>query len=89
VRTESELIYVDEFKNMPNMQFVPAVSQPDRPWNGFRGRVTEYMRSVGNDFPWRDTEYYLCGSGPMITETKTFLAEKGVAKEHIHVEKYY
>jgi NAD(P)H-flavin reductase len=89
VRTESELIYVDEFKNMPNMHFVPAVSQPDAPWSGFKGRVTEYMRGLAHDFPWRDTEYYLCGSGPMITETKTFLGEKGVAKEHIHVEKYY
>jgi ferredoxin-NADP reductase len=89
VRTESELIYVDEFKNMPNMKFVPAVSQPEGAWDGFKGRVTDYLRGLGSDFPWLETEFYLCGSGPMITEMKTLLGEKGVQKEHIHVEKYY
>jgi NAD(P)H-flavin reductase len=89
VRTEAELIYTHEFKDMKNMEFVPTLSQPDAPWSGFKGRVTDYMRSMSSSFPWTKTEYYLCGSGPMITETKIFLAEKGVAKEHIHVEKYY
>jgi NAD(P)H-flavin reductase len=89
VRTESELIYVDEFKNLPNMQFVQAVSQPEAPWDGFKGRVTDYLKGLGADFPWLETEFYLCGSGPMIAELKLFFAEKGVQKEHIHVEKYY
>ncbi|MGZ3698262.1 MAG: ferredoxin--NADP reductase, partial [Bdellovibrionota bacterium] len=70
VRTISELIYVEDFKAIPGLRWVPAVSQPDGPWDGFRGRVTDYLRSLGDDHPWKETEYYLCGSGPMITEVK-------------------
>lgn len=89
VRTESELLYTDEFKGLDRLEFVPIVSQPDGPWDGFRGRVTDYLRSLPASFPWVETEYYLCGNGSMITEVKAILAEKGVIKEHIHQEKYY
>ena len=89
VRTESELMYLDDFKNIPNLQFVPMCSRPDAPWDGFTGRVTDYLRSLGPSFAWAETEFYLCGNGEMITEVKAILGEKGVLKEHIHQEKYY
>jgi NAD(P)H-flavin reductase len=92
VRTESELLYTDEFKNIPGLEFVPMLSKPDAPWDGFKGRVTDYLRTKtapDSKFPWLETEYYLCGNGEMITEIKALLAEKGVLKEHIHQEKYY
>jgi NAD(P)H-flavin reductase len=89
VRTEDELLYTEEFKHLPGLQFVPMLSKPDGPWDGFKGRVTEYLRSLDSSFPWLETEYYLCGNGEMITEVKAILTEKGVPKEHIHQEKYY
>lgn len=89
VRTESELLYTDEFKSIPKLEFVPIVSQPDQPWSGVTGRVTDYLRSLPAGFPWLETEYYLCGNGSMITEVKAILTEKGVLKEHVHQEKYY
>jgi ferredoxin-NADP reductase len=56
---------------------------------GFRGRVTDWFRAQGDEFPWLETEYYLCGGGSMIDEVKQILAAKGVFKESIHQEVYY
>jgi ferredoxin-NADP reductase len=51
--------------------------------------VTDYLRSLGDDYPWQQTEFYLCGNGAMIEETKQLLASKAVPKESIHQEVYY
>jgi CDP-4-dehydro-6-deoxyglucose reductase, E3 len=90
VRTEDELIYQATFENIPGMKFIPAVSRPQGHWKGFQGRVTDYLRSLKNsEFPWKETEFYLCGNGGMITEVKSVLTEKGVSSESIHQEIYY
>jgi ferredoxin-NADP reductase len=89
VRTKEELCYVDDLADRPGLHWVPAVSQPVGDYDGFIGRVTDWLRARPADFPWHQTEFYLCGSGPMITEVKTILHDKGVVKESIHQEKYY
>lgn len=89
VRTEDELLYQDTLPKIPGLTFVNAVSQPSASWVGFRGRVTDYMRSLEETFPWLNTDYYLCGNGGMITEIKALLTEKGVPKASIHQEVYY
>lgn len=89
VRTEDEVVYDAEMGRVANVKWIPAVSRPNGTWQGFTGRVTEYLRTLGADFPWTETEYYICGNGAMITEVKAILTEKGVAKECIHQEKYY
>lgn len=89
VRTEDELLYVEEFEKNPDVKWVTTVTQPTDAWKGLRGRVTDYLRTLGDSYPWRETEYYLCGNGAMITEVKTILLEKGVEKDSIHQEKYY
>jgi NAD(P)H-flavin reductase len=92
VRTEDELLYTDEFKKIQNLEFIPMLSKPTKPWDGFTGRVTDYLRKQaepGSKFPWAETEFYLCGNGEMIKEIRALLTEKGVLKEHVHQEKYY
>lgn len=90
VREEAELLYMEEFGQAPFIRWVPAVSRPTTSeYQGFRGRVTDYLRSLGSDYPWLETEYYLCGAGGMIDEVKAILAERGVSKESIHQEVYY
>jgi ferredoxin-NADP reductase len=88
VRTEDELLYQSDFADA-NIEWIPTVSQPTGDWKGFKGRVTDYFRTLGADFPWLETEYYLCGNGAMITEMKELLLAKGVQKDSIHQEKYY
>lgn len=90
VRTADEVLYEKELSAVaPSVKYVSAVSQPTANWTGFKGRVTDYIRSLPADFPFLETEYYLCGNGAMITEIRSILAEKGVQKDAIHQEKYY
>ena len=90
VREKAELLYADELTGRKDLDWVAALSQPAPPdWAGFRGRVTDYLRKLPADFPWHETDFYLCGNGQMIAEAKTILTEKGVGKEAIHQEKYY
>jgi ferredoxin-NADP reductase len=91
VGDESEVIYEEQLKKLPvpSMKFVTAVSRPRGEWNGFKGRVTDYLRTLGDDYPWTQTQYYLCGNGAMIEEVKRLLADKGVSKDSVHVEVYY
>jgi CDP-4-dehydro-6-deoxyglucose reductase len=98
IRDEDELLYEMELSdraftsvngNEFRSKWVPCVSQPKGQWNGFRGRVTDYLRSLGDAFDWKDTEYYLCGAGQMIDEIRAFLSEKGVERDAIHREIYF
>lgn len=89
-RHEDEILYENEIEKAGNqVQWVAAVSQPAATYRGFKGRVTDWLRSQAHQFPWLNTEYYLCGGGAMITEVKAILAEHGVTKEAIHQEVYY
>lgn len=87
-RFEDELLYGEEFL-ANEVKLIQTVSRPKGNWSGITGRCTDYLRSVGNDFPWLETDFYLCGNGDMITEVKSILAEKNVTKEAIFQEKYY
>jgi ferredoxin-NADP reductase len=89
VREESEILYPDELRGIPGLEFICAVSQPVGNWEGFRGRVTDWLRRPDLSLDWANADFYLCGNGAMIAEVKTLLAEKGVAKEAIYQEKYY
>ena len=93
VRSEKDIIYPELFGSERPPQLAGrehvriALSRPEGQWDGFKGRVTDYIRAMDWDFA--RTHYYLCGNGAMITEVKEFLATKGVDKEQIHMEKYY
>lgn len=89
VRDEAEILYKEEMSQIPGLEFICAISQPKGNWEGFRGRVTDYLRQPDLELDWASADFYLCGSGPMITEIKALLADKGVAKEAIFQEKYY
>ena len=94
VREENELLYEDEMiarakKGGTELHWVPCVSRPKGEGPFFRGRVTDWFRAQGEDFPWLNTDYYLCGGSAMIDEIKKILADRGVDKESIHQEIYY
>ncbi len=89
VRHETELLYEAVLSKIPHLHWLPAVSQPSSSWTGYHGRVTQYFKDLTTPFPWKETDYYLCGHGGMISEMKAFLTEKGVQKESLHQEIYY
>lgn len=90
VREENEILYDQEMKQVRGLKWQTLVSRPTGPLaTGQKGRVTDYLRALGSDYPWTNTQFYLCGAGAMIDEVKQILAEKGVVKDHIHQEVYY
>jgi ferredoxin-NADP reductase len=98
VREERDIIYPELFgedrpaplRDHKHVQI--ALSRPSGQghpaWQGFKGRVTDYLRQMDWDFA--RSHYYLCGSGAMIAEVKEILMNtKSVPKEQIHTEKYF
>ena len=102
VRAEKDILYPELFGNdrpevLRRQKHVKiCLSRPEdagawaRNQGGFQGRVTDYLRSQMTEWNWTASHYYLCGSGPMITEVESWLmGDKGVAKTQIHKEAYF
>ena len=89
---QNELLYDSEFKifaqSLPQFQWIPCVSR-EKNWPGFKGRVTDFLRSNDSHIPFSHADFYLCGNGGMIAEVKEILLSKGVDKSNIHFEIYY
>jgi ferredoxin-NADP reductase len=88
-RTEDEIIYPGEFEKL-GFETVNAISSPKKGFQGFTGRVTDYLRSLPNSWLWHDTDFYICGNAPMIDETREILKHgHGVDPKRIHAESFF
>ncbi|MGZ3699756.1 MAG: ferredoxin--NADP reductase, partial [Bdellovibrionota bacterium] len=76
-RDQEELLYTGFFEKL-GVQEAAALSQPKAGWNGYRGRVTDYLKSLGAEWAWRETDFYLCGNGAMVTDVRKILLSFGV-----------
>ena len=81
-RTQGEDITV-ESKVLPG-QVIRCVSQDDAPDNGCHGRVTDALMRF--EFDPETTDFYLCGSSAMVTESRAVLEARGA--RHLHVESF-
>jgi Na+-transporting NADH:ubiquinone oxidoreductase subunit F len=91
-RSKKDLFLLEEMKDLekelPNFQFIPALSnpEPEDNWDGETGLITDivakHMTSGDN------TEAYLCGSPGMIDACVKVLTEKGVPEELIYYDKF-
>jgi ferredoxin-NADP reductase len=89
VREPEEVIYHGLFEEHLGNRFKMAVSRPHSGFHGYRGRVTDILRSGDLHLDYANTDFYLCGNGAMIDEVLSILAEKQVEKKAIHKEAYY
>jgi ferredoxin-NADP reductase len=88
-RSEEEIIYTDDFESR-GVQVVNAISRPSYRFEGFQGRVTDYLRSLPVDWAWHSTDFYLCGNGEMVSEAVRLLRfGRGVPLSAIHQEVYF
>lgn len=91
VRHEEDIFYFDQFEELaskwPQFKFMPTLSRPTGEWAGLKGRVTEHLKS--GSFASFDSEFYICGSGQMITDVRALLLEKGIPDTQIHFEKFF
>lgn len=89
-RIPGDLLYHAEWmncaRNYPSFTYQPTLSQPPADWTGFRGRVTDALKAR-NDLAGRP--FYLCGSPEMVDDCRRVLAEKGVAEQDVHFEKFF
>jgi ferredoxin-NADP reductase len=88
-RTEDEIIYPGEFEKL-GLESINAISRPSSGFEGFTGRVTDYLRSLPNSWLWHDTDFYVCGNAPMIDEVRDILRSgHGVGAARIHAESFF
>ena len=67
-------------------QFIPVLSaaDDDPAWTGDRGLVTDLIPSVVTE----DAHAYLCGPPAMVDAAVDTLQSEGVAREHIHCDRF-
>ncbi|EPV0132428.1 2Fe-2S iron-sulfur cluster-binding protein [Pseudomonas aeruginosa] len=67
-------------------QFIPVLSEAaaDAAWTGARGLVTEQLAAL---LP-TTAHAYLCGPPAMIDSCEAILRQHGVAREHIHTDRF-
>ena len=88
VRYDSELVYRKTFE-ASGVKTLCAVSRPSEHWSGFKGRVTDLLRSMPRDWKWHSTDFYICGSGEMSDEVIEILqAGHGVSPSAIYRENF-
>jgi ferredoxin-NADP reductase len=88
-RTEDEIIYPGFFESL-GIEEIDAISAPGKEFGGFKGRVTDYLRSLPRDWGWHSTDFYICGNGAMVTEVCKILRDgNGVPEANIHKEVYF
>lgn len=88
-RNPKEILYPGYFESK-GVEVVHAISDDFNGWDGFRGRVTDFLRSLPESWPWQETDFYLCGNGFMIEDVKKYLMQvRGVPAKAIHQEAYF
>ncbi len=89
VRNEEDLFYEDRInnltKNNPNISSVVALSQPKDTWKGESGRVTNILDKEKLE---KDTQFFICGNGQMISSVREMLEEKGMKNGDVFYEDF-
>lgn len=88
LRNASEAFYFDYFEQLanrhPNFKFVPCLSHPAKDWQGFKGRVTNYLEQYGEDY--KNCTAYICGGPPVIKDVRALLMTAGLPSAKIRLE---
>ncbi len=89
-RTFTEIPYAGDFEKAGIPTTYAVSDNPkklDFPF--YNGRVTDVLKRLKSDFPWRETDFYLCGNSFMIADVIAFLkASHGVTDDAIIAEAF-
>jgi ferredoxin-NADP reductase len=89
-RTFDEVTYSGDFERvgLPTTYAISrSATKLDFPF--YNGRVTDVLKRLKSDFPWKETDFYLCGNGEMIRDVTQFLkSAHGVADSAIIAEAF-
>jgi NAD(P)H-flavin reductase len=73
-RTFEEVPYAGDFERvgLPTTYAISnCTTNLDFPF--YNGRVTDVLKRLKLDFPWKETDFYMCGNGSMIRDVTQFL----------------
>lgn len=91
MRYVEDIFWEEDFREMSeffaNFHFDLVLSRPPKKWPLCSGYVTHCVAGHHSDFS--KVGAYLCGNSKMIEDMKKLLGERGVTKEHIHLEKFF
>jgi ferredoxin-NADP reductase len=89
-RSFEEIPYAGDFERVglaTTYAVSDATKKLDFPF--YNGRVTDVLKRLKTDFPWRETDYYLCGNGFMIRDVIQMLkTSHGVQDDAIIAEAF-
>jgi propane monooxygenase reductase subunit len=89
-RTETDLFALEEIERLksalPQLEFVPALSEADGPWDGEQGLITDVVDRREPDL--ENVDAYLCGPPPMVEAAIATLERRGCAESRIYFDKF-
>jgi ferredoxin-NADP reductase len=96
VRRAEDLLYGDELHAIARandfVRFEPTLSQPADGWRGRTGYVQTHVRALWSELSAAAGEaphVYMCGLQRMVGSVRDLLRkEMGIAREHVHSERY-
>lgn len=84
--SEKEIFYHGELE-AAGVEVIHAVPHASEKWNGFHGRVTDYLKQLPSTWAWHGTQYYVCGNPAMVIDVNKLLTQAhGVNEASIHKE---
>lgn len=87
-REEGDVVYPGLFESA-GIETVVALTRPGQKWEGFRGRVTDYLRTLPSHWGWHSTDFYICGNAEMANDVMSILKGNGVPEAAIHAEVFF
>jgi ferredoxin-NADP reductase len=96
VRHEEDLLYEDELRAAAQanefVRFEPTLSQPGESWSGRRGYVQRHVHELWEELVAKGSgppHAYVCGLQRMVGSVRDLLRkDMGLAREHVHSERY-
>jgi len=87
-KTEDDVLFRGYFEKY-GVEVINAISDgPNR--TGHKGRVTDYLKGLPEDWPWQNTVFYMCGNGMMIKDVQRYLREvKNVPADQVRYEVFF
>jgi propane monooxygenase reductase subunit len=89
-RTADDLFVLDELERLsgalPDMTFVPALSDSTDGWDGEAGLITDVVDRMEPDLT--EVDAYLCGPPPMVDAAIALLERRGCPESRIYFDKF-
>jgi propane monooxygenase reductase subunit len=89
-RTADDLFVLDELERLagalPDMTFVPALSDSAEGWDGEAGLITDVVDRMESDLT--EVDAYLCGPPPMVDAAIALLERRGCPESRIYFDKF-